>query len=342
MSSAPRAGVRRTIDWDDATRAVVLLDRTRLPENETWLRIRRADDLCEAVANLRVDGPSALGVAGTLGVALAACRAEDAGDDVVEAATKAAAALMAARPALAHLAVGAARALARVGQGVEAVVAEARSALREDERANEAIARRGADLVRRLTGRDRGISLLTLGNAGGLSAVSWGTALGVVRALHEGGRVGRVDVCETRPRLAGSRLTAWELDCLGVEYRVLVDGAAAGLLLDRSVDAVLVGATRITAAGAVVNDVGTLVLALGAHRAGVPFVVATRDDVVDRSGAGPGAREERDGADVVPHDPARAWNPTFDVTPPDLVTAVVTEQRTWSPAPAVGEDADHQ
>jgi eIF-2B alpha/beta/delta-like uncharacterized protein len=171
--------------------------------------------------------------------------------------------------------------------------------------------------------------------------VEGGTALGVVRVLHERGAVREVFVDETRPLLQGARLTAYELGEMGVAYRVIVDGAGPGLIARGLVNLVIVGADRIAANGDVVNKVGTYPLALAADRAGVPFVVAAPESTVDVATATGAdiAIEERDPAEVlayagVPTAPAgaRAYNPAFDVTPGNLVTAVVTEARVVHPA----------
>ena len=225
-----------------------------------------------------------------------------------------------------------------------------RAVLEEDAAANRAIARRGADLVVELCGqgpqRDEasgpaGLRLHTHCNAGALACVEWGTALGVVRALHERGAVGRVYADETRPLLQGSRLTAWELDHMGVDYRLVVDGAAPSLIARGLVDAVVVGADRIAANGDVANKIGTYPLALAAHRTRIPFVVAAPESTVDAA-TPDGSHieiEDRSGDEVVAWHGrsvapagARAVNPAFDVTPADLVTAIVTERRVVRPA----------
>ncbi len=305
----------RCIDWQDG--AVVLVDQTLLPGEERWLRITDPDELVAAIRRLAVRGAPALGAAGALGVALAACS----GADVPAAAGR----LRSARPTAVNLARGVDRALARLPEGAGAVLAEARAVVAEEAASSRAIGERGADLLGTLLpGRLR---LLTHCNTGWLAAVEWGTALGVVTVLHERGRMERVYADETRPLLQGARLTAYELAALGVDHRVVVDGAAPSLIARRLVDGVVVGADRIAANGDVANKVGTYPLALAAARAGVPFVVAAPESTVDLDTAAGDAIEieERDPAEVAP---GPAYNPAFDVTPHDLVTAVVTERRT--------------
>ena len=307
----------RCIDWADG--AVRLIDQTALPAEERWLQITDPDALVDAIRRLAVRGAPALGAAGALGVALAAHR----GDDVPGAALR----LRAARPTAVNLGRGVDRALARLGDGPEAVLAEARAILDEEAKACRAIGERGADLLQ----TDRPLRLLTHCNTGWLAAVEWGTALGIVTVLHERGQVEQVYADETRPLLQGARLTAWELAALHIDHRVVVDGAAPSLIARGLVDAVVVGADRIAANGDVANKVGTYPLALAAARAGIPFVVAAPESTVD-TGTPTGASieiEERDPAEVAA---GPAYNPAFDVTPADLVTAVVTERRTVRPA----------
>ena len=244
-----------------------------------------------------------------------------------QAVREAAGRLREARPTAVNLGRGVDRALARLEDGPDAVLAEARAVLDEEATACRAIGERGADLLQ----ADRPLRLLTHCNTGWLAAVEWGTALGIVTVLHERGQVELVYADETRPLLQGARLTAWELAAQHIDHRVVVDGAAASLIARGLVDAVVVGADRIAANGDVANKVGTYPLALAAARAGIPFVVAAPESTVD-AGTPTGESieiEEREPAEVVE---GPAYNPAFDVTPADLVTAVVTERRTVRPS----------
>jgi len=336
----------RTIEWIDG--AVVIVDQTALPQELRTLRLTDVDELVDAIRRLAVRGAPALGAAGALGVLLAVREGQRRGwgDDEVAAAIDR---LRGARPTAVNLAWGVDRAASRLGEGADAIEREARAVLEEDV-ANRAIAHRGADLVVELCGQvpqldeavgPAGLHLHTHCNAGALACVEWGTALGVVRALHERGAVGRVYADETRPLLQGSRLTAWELDNMGADYRLVVDGAAPSLIARGMVDAVVVGADRIAANGDVANKIGTYPLALAAHRTRIPFVVAAPESTVDAA-TPDGSHieiEDRSGDEVVawqgrPVAPAgaRAVNPAFDVTPADLVTAIVTERRVVRPA----------
>jgi methylthioribose-1-phosphate isomerase len=323
----------RCIDWDRG--AVRLIDQTLLPGRAEWLRVSTVDELVLAVRRLAVRGAPALGAAGAFGVALAGYasgRSADPAGDLAAAAE----ALRAARPTAVNLGRGVDRALHRARAALDpadwaaaarAALAEAQAIVAEEASNCRAIGERGADLLLARLGR-RPLRLLTHCNTGWLACIEWGTALGVVRTLHGRGLVRRVYADETRPLLQGARLTAYELAEMGVEYRVLADSAAAFLLARGEVDAVLVGADRIAANGDVANKIGTYPLALAAHRAGTPFVVAAPESTVDTA-TPTGADipiEYRDPAEVAAHVPAE--NPAFDVTPTDLVTAIVTERRT--------------
>jgi S-methyl-5-thioribose-1-phosphate isomerase len=265
-------------------------------------------------------------------------------DEVVHALTR----LRGARPTAVNLARGVDRVAARRDAGLDAVEAEARAVLDEDVAANRAMARRGADLLDELCGPGQdgqagagGLRLHTHCNAGALACVEIGTALGVVQAVHDRDQLDHVYVDETRPLLQGARLTAWELDRMGASYRLVVDGAGPSLIARGLVDAVVVGSDRIAANGDVANKVGTYPLALAAARAGVPFVVVAPEATVDASTPDGGAIaiEDRDGDEVTVWEGrrlaaagARAVNPAFDVTPADLVTAIVTEARVVFPS----------
>jgi len=320
----------RTIDWltDGGVR---IIDQTRLPGELVYLEVRSVDELVEHIKSLAVRGAMALGVAGALGMALAAVQA---GPDALDTElAEAARALTGARPTAVNLGWGVRELLAARAAGADrAGLVERALAVRDaDITTNTALSRRGAEL---LAGTR---TVLTHCNAGALAGVAVGSALGVVAELHRSEPLELVYTCETRPLLQGSRLTAWELGRLGIEYRVLVDSAAAGLIVAGRVGAVVVGADRIAANGDVANKVGTLSHALAAHRAGIPFVVAAPESTIDVSCAS-GADipiESRAEAEVlslagrpVAAPGSRACNPAFDVTPSDLITAIVTEART--------------
>jgi methylthioribose-1-phosphate isomerase len=332
----------RTIDWRDGR--VVIVDQTRLPGELQTLELGSVDDLVDAITRLAIRGAPALGAAGALGVVLALDQADQEGWDDERLAV-ALARVRAARPTAVNLARGVDRAANHLTQGRDAVLHQALAVLEEDVAANRSIGERGADLLDELlagsSDATQAIRVHTHCNAGSLATVEWGTALGVVRALHQRQRLGRVYVDETRPLLQGSRLTAWELDQLGIDYRVVVDGAGPTVIARGLVDAVVVGADRVAANGDVVNKVGTYPLALACARAAVPFIVAAPESTIDEASPTGSSVEietradeeviEWSGIRVAPAG-AQAFNVAFDVTPADLVTAIVTENRVIRPA----------
>ena len=297
-----------TIEWRDGV--VRLIDQRRLPEELVFLDAKTVDELCEAIRTLAVRGAPALGAAGAMGVALAAFR----GENLVDAAGR----LAGTRPTAVNLSWGVERALAASDP-----IAEAIEVALEDVARNRRLGRLGAELL------PAGARVLTHCNAGSLACVEYGTALGVIRAAHEMGKVQSVWVDETRPVLQGSRLTAWELARLGIPATVLVDGAAGSMMAKGEVDCVIVGADRIAANGDVANKIGTYSLAVLARHHRLPFYVAAPVSTVDlqcRSGSKIPV-EQRDPMEItsfVPDGVAVA-NPAFDVTPAHLVTAIMTD-----------------
>ncbi|MFI0352747.1 S-methyl-5-thioribose-1-phosphate isomerase [Actinomadura sp. 9N407] len=309
-----------------------LIDQTVLPGRLEHLVVRDTATLVEAIQRLVVRGAPALGVAGAFGVAIAMLEAErEHWPDGERAA--AIARIRSARPTAVNLAAGVDRVLPLVGEGTAAVLAEAQALLDEDVRGNRAIGAFGADWILARTG-DRPLRVLTHCNAGALATAGWGTALGVVRELHDRNRLELVYADETRPLLQGSRLTAWELQQAGIAYRVQTDGAAAGTILRGLVDVAVIGADRIAANGDTANKIGSVGVALACADAGIPFVVAAPWSTIDLdtpSGAGIPIEERAadevltwNGPALAPEG-ARAHNPAFDVTPARLVTALVTE-----------------
>ena len=291
--------------------AVVLLDQRRLPDEEVELRCRSAGEVAEAIRTLAIRGAPAIGVAAAYGYALAALRGEDLGaaHDV----------LVRSRPTAVNLAWA-------LGEMRADPTPERAQAIHdaEVERCRR-MATHATSLLR------PGASVLTHCNTGGLATGGYGTALGAIRAAWEAGLVERVWVDETRPLLQGARLTAWELDALGIPFAVIADGAAASLIAAGDVDAILVGADRIAANGDVANKIGTYALALAADRHDVPLVVVAPTSTLDRATSTGAAMpiEERDSAEVSSRYPAR--NPAFDVTPASLVAAIVTEEGVHRP-----------
>jgi methylthioribose-1-phosphate isomerase len=346
LLSHTRSVDNRALRWLDPPGgpAIALLDQTRLPAEETYLTCRDIPTLTDAIRRLVVRGAPLLGLAGAYGVALAAFR----GDDVAAAAAR----LSAARPTAVNLSWGVRRALAAyqaAGGGTAASSAqaerlaagaaldEARSIAASDAAASAAIAAHGLSLV------GERARILTHCNTGALVSAGEGTAFAIVLAAHRAGRLAKLWVDETRPLLQGARLTAYEAGRAGIPHAVLPDSAAASLMAAGSVDLVLTGADRVAADGSAANKVGTYALAVLAHHHGVPFVVAAPVSTIDFRAAGAAAIEveHRGGEEVtsfagtqVAPAGSPAYNPAFDVTPPELISALVTERGVISPVSA--------
>jgi methylthioribose-1-phosphate isomerase len=284
----------------------VLLDQRRLPEEEIELRLQSAAEVATAIRALAVRGAPAIGVAAAYAYALAAER----GEDLEEAYSV----LASARPTAVNLR----WALDRMR---DEPTAERAREIHEDEVER---CRRMAEHAAGLVGP--GARVLTHCNTGGLATGGYGSALGAIRAAWEGGLVERVWVDETRPLLQGSRLTAWELESLGIPFAVIADSAAASLMAGGEVDCVFTGADRIAANGDTANKIGTYPLALAAHHHEVPFYVVAPTSTVDPETA-MGVDipiEHRDPTELTARFPA--LNPAFDVTPAAFVSAIVTEE----------------
>jgi S-methyl-5-thioribose-1-phosphate isomerase len=316
------------LTWRDGH--IEALDQTALPHQVRVLRITTVDQLVEAITRLAVRGAPVLGAAGALGVALAAGQGGREGWDGARL-DREVKRIADARPTAVNLRREVTAVAAFLPQGPAAVEAAALAVVDFAVAASYQISRRGAGYLRDACGPGR-LRVHTHCNTGSLACLGWGTALGVIRALRDDGALGQVIVDETRPLLQGARLTCWELDQLGIEHRLACDGAAPFLISQGLADAVVVGADRVAANGDVANKIGTYALALAAHRAGIPFLVAAPESTIDEatpSGAGIPIEQRADDEVTVPAAPAgtRALNLAFDITPAELVSAVVTEKR---------------
>jgi methylthioribose-1-phosphate isomerase len=318
-----------------------LLDQTQLPQREIVLRITDHRELADAIRTMKVRGAPAIGIAASYGIVLgmqdvpASVNPDEHFAQVVEV-------LRSTRPTAINLfwALNRMREAFRNVQGKSReeittyLLEEAERIHAEDIAANQKMAKLGATLLAWNS------QVLTHCNAGALATGGYGTALGVIRAGWESGKVKQVFVDETRPLLQGARLTAWELSKAGISYDLITDNAAASLMAKGLVDAVIVGADRIAANGDVANKIGTYSLAVLAHYHRVPFYVVAPTSSLDSSIA-TGEEipiEQRDPTEVreiqgIPITPltANALNPAFDVTPHQLVTAIVTEKRVFTP-----------
>jgi methylthioribose-1-phosphate isomerase len=345
----------RTLEFDQQQHVLRLIDQTRLPHETVVVTCRTPEQVARSIRSMQVRGAPAIGVAAAYGLVLAAegYSGQDRQGflDIIQ---KAADLLRQSRPTAVNLQWALDRMLARAEavDGVEAAKAEllrlANALAEEDVAANQRIGQFGRDLV------PEDAHVLTHCNAGALATVDYGTALGVIRAAHEAGRRIHVLVDETRPFLQGSRLTAWELQQLGIPMTLITDSMAGHFMSRGKVDLVVVGADRIAANGDVANKIGTYSLAVLAKEHGIPFYVAAPTSTIDVSIAS-GAEipiEERSSREVVevsgtPIAPkgVEAAHPAFDVTPARLITAIVTERGVLRPpygpalAAAVGQTA---
>lgn len=326
---------------------ITIIDQTLLPGEERRLEIATVEAMWEAIRSLRVRGAPAIGIAAAFGLDIAA-RASAASERgaLLADLDRTRDYLASSRPTAVNLFWALERVMARVAAEPGdvamlrgAVRAEALAILEEDRAAGRAIGEHGATLL-------SDGAVLTHCNAGGLATSGYGTALAPIYLAHEQGQRVTVFADETRPLLQGARLTAWELARAGVPVTVIGDGMAASVLAHGDVQAVIVGADRVAANGDVANKIGTLGLAIVARALEVPFYVALPTSTIDPSIA-TGAEipiEERDddelrvfnGRPIVP-DAAGIYNPAFDVTPHDLVTAFITERGVIRPPYRFGD-----
>jgi methylthioribose-1-phosphate isomerase len=316
--------VLRPVRWDEKRVEVAILDQRALPAVEAWLGLRNADEVADAIRTLAVRGAPAIGVAAAYGLAVEARRG--ASPDRLRAAAEL---LARARPTAVNLEWAVRRMSRRIGEPAEAILAEAHAIRDEDEAACRRIGTLGAPLL------PPAARVLTHCNAGALATAAYGTALGIVRAAHEAGRLAHVFADETRPFFQGARLTAWELQRDGIPVTVLTDNMAGWLMARGEISCVVVGADRIAANGDVANKIGTYSLSVLARHHAIPFYVAAPWSTFDTSlASGAGIPiEERPSDEVVrifgklvAPVGVLARYPAFDVTPAGLVTAIVTER----------------
>ena len=318
-----------------------VLDQRELPHREVVIDCRTLSDVCHAIRTLAVRGAPLLGITAAHGLALvAAATSAETPSDLIRELERAGDDLMATRPTAVNIGWAAARVLAAarasgsvpgatVGLVVDRVSSESAEIEREDAEACDAIGAYGAELI------PSEPNILTHCNTGMLCTGGIGTAQGVIFVAHRAGKRVHVWVDETRPLWQGARLTAWELGRLGIPRTLIADSAAAGLMAVGRVDLVITGADRIASDGSVANKVGTYALAVLARHHGLPFYVAAPTSTIDTAtptGAdipieerGPEEVLEPGGVEVAEAG-TPASNPAFDVTPPELVTALITER----------------
>jgi methylthioribose-1-phosphate isomerase len=298
-----------------------MLDQRILPLREEWMPLRTAEEVAAAIRDMVVRGAPAIGIAAAYGMALAAMH----GADRDEARNI----LAASRPTAVNLFWALDRIVRLPEWSFQQVLREAQAIEREDLEMNLAMGRHGATLV------PQDAHILTVCNTGGLATAGHGTALGVIRSAHAQGKNVHVYTCETRPRMQGLRLTAYELKSDGIPFHSIADGVAASLMRSGRVDLVIAGSDRIAANGDAANKIGTYSLAVLAKHHGIPFYIAAPSSTLDpelptgdlipieeRSAS---ELTEIDGVRVAPEG-CPVYNPAFDVTPGNLITAIITER----------------
>ena len=318
-----------------------LIDQTTLPTREDWLTCLTPDEMADAIFTMKVRGAPAIGISAAYGVAMAALRCQDKSLKGLQSELeRASEVLLRTRPTAVNLA-WALQEMRKIwenateAQDLPARLVERACAIaREDEEMCKAMGRHGAALV------TQGARVLTHCNAGALATGDYGTALGVIRAAHEQGKLDMVWVDETRPFLQGARLTAWELMQDKIPCRLICDNMAGFLMKQGRIDMAVVGADRITANGHVANKIGTYSVATLCKAHNIPFYVAAPYSTIDPS--------LHDGADIVIEERhpdelttlagkriapegVPVYNPAFDVTPPQLISAIITERGVFRP-----------
>ncbi|MGA2504303.1 MAG: S-methyl-5-thioribose-1-phosphate isomerase [Anaerolineales bacterium] len=332
----------RTVFWE--SNSLRMIDQRRLPAVLDVVTLRSWMEVVDAIRNMTVRGAPAIGAAAAFGLALSANESKAHSSKVLIADLESAAVILkATRPTAINLAWAVDRVLMALGNEITGnpslklddlrliVLNEAQRIAEEDVTTNKRMGEHGAKLIH------DGDTILHHCNTGALAVVDWGTALGVIRTAHEQGKRVHVLVDETRPRLQGSRLTAWELGQYGIPYEIITDNSAGYFLRSGQVQEVLFGADRIAANGDVANKIGTYMLALAANDNNVPVYSVAPVSSIDFSIAEGNLIpiEERDPEEVlgiqfhgelVSPKGAKARNPAFDVTPNRLITAIITEK----------------
>ena len=323
----------RTVTWEGS--AVKMIDQTALPLRLTYVRYTRPEQVADAIRTMVVRGAPAIGVAAAMGLALAAVRSKAASlPEFMKEMNASAALLRGTRPTAVNLFWGIERVMKKadsastVREAKGAISAEVKAMEEEDVEVNRRLGKKGADLIK------NGDTVLTQCNAGALATVGYGTALGVVRAAVEQGKLVKVLVPETRPALQGARLTAFELVRDGIACTLMSDTAVGHMMNLGRVDCVIVGADRITRDGYVFNKIGTYQEAVLAKRHGIPFYPAAPRSTFDLNCTHDKVTIEERGAEEVVEIRGRrvaprgipVANPAFDMTPPELVTAMITDR----------------
>jgi methylthioribose-1-phosphate isomerase len=322
----------RTVEWKENT--VHMIDQTKLPNELVYVKFTDYNDVADAIRNLVVRGAPAIGVSGAFGLALAALQSTaNTKDELLADLEKARKILHETRPTAINLAWGlekimqVARSATTVSEIRDNVVKEAKRMAEEDIAINMQMGRNGAQLF------DNNDTIMTHCNAGALATVGYGTALGVIRATKDSGKKIKVIATETRPVMQGSRLTAFELKHDGIDVSLIPDTAVGYSMANKLVTKVIVGADRILRTGHVYNKIGTYQVAMMAKQHGIPFYVAAPLSTFDlKSNPEDVIIEQRKATEVTgvagrktAPDDIDVINPAFDMTPPELITGIITE-----------------
>ncbi|MCX8204269.1 MAG: S-methyl-5-thioribose-1-phosphate isomerase [Candidatus Nezhaarchaeota archaeon] len=324
----------QTIWWEDGV--VYLVDQNRLPRELAIKSCRSVEEVAKEIKNMTIRGAPAIGAAAALGLALTAYHSP--AQEVMERLERAAKLLLSTRPTARNLQWAVERVLrvarlARGGDVRENVLEEALRIVKEDVEVNEKIGKVGVGLL------NDGDVVLTHCNAGSLATVRYGTALAPVREAAKKGLRISVIVTETRPKLQGARLTAFELKAEGIPLKVITDGMVGYVMREGLVDKVIVGADRILSDGTVINKIGTLTIAIVANFFKVPFYVAAPTSTFDLEGQVSDIHIEHRGREEVAYiagqpilpSGVEVLNPSFDITPPSLIETYITEKGLLKP-----------
>ena len=323
----------KTVEWKD--KSVVMIDQTKLPDELIFVTYTDYNDVANAIRTLVIRGAPAIGVAGAFGLALAALQSKaTTKEDMIKDLEQAKKILFETRPTAVNLAWGLNKMMdvAKNSQNINEIkesIVEAATTLAEDDvKINKAMGKNGAVLF------DNNDTIMTHCNAGALATVAYGTALGVVRAIKESGKNIKVIATETRPVMQGSRLTTFELKHEGIDVSLIPDTAVGYTMANGLINKIVVGADRILSTGHVFNKIGTYQIALIAKQHNIPFYVAaplstfdlnsnTEDVVIEQRKASEvtsigNKKTAPDGINVI--------NPAFDMTPPELISGIITEK----------------
>ena len=328
----------RTLEWDNATQRLKMVDQRLLPSTFSYIYLDSYQSVSNSISEMAVRGAPAIGVAAAFGMVLAALHSQSTSIELaLKDLNQAAQVLENSRPTAVNLPWALKRMLAvakdqtgNSGNIFDALLAEAQVMADEDVETNKKLSSYGAELI------DDGDTIIHHCNTGALATVDWGTALGVIRMAHKQGKKIHVLVDETRPRLQGARLTAWELSQYKIPYDIITDNSAGSFLRSGCVNKVIFGADRVASNGDVANKIGTYMLALAAHANNIPVYCAFPFSTIDFDlNSGDLIQIEERPQDevldlklkdlkVTPQD-ASARNLAFDVTPNELISAFITE-----------------